>query len=163
VALREQLDAHRGPLVTADVTIAAILSAGIGDVRAHLQPATLVEYPTEDGTLRRGEPGYFFFAPQCTTLAQLAFHMAAMTVVERVDVRTCGHCSRSFLPKHGRQQYCSPSTSRQRGRDGTGRGGGPARRWVERAGLPLRRSRVLAACDSLAGRAAAAAPRLDDG
>jgi hypothetical protein len=92
----------------ADITVGAILSAGMSGIRTYLQPASLVEYPTPQGIIRRGEAGCFLFAPDCATLAQLAFHVAAMTVAMQVDVRTCALCSRSFLPKHGAQKYCEP-------------------------------------------------------
>ncbi len=106
--LRAQLDAHPGPLAKADITIAAILTSAIRDVRHTVEPAVLVEYPDENGAIRTGEPGHFFYSPTCATLAQLAFQVAAVTVSMQVAVRTCPlpECGRSFVPSHGRQIYC---------------------------------------------------------
>jgi hypothetical protein len=105
--LRPELERYAGLLTKAEFVVVSILSSGLRDVRSHLQPASLVEYPDENGVRRSGEPGAFLFAPECRTLAELAFLMAALTVSTKVDVRICPLCSRVFVPKQG-QTYCEP-------------------------------------------------------
>jgi hypothetical protein len=115
--LRVQLADHPGPLAQASITIAAILSWGIHEVRHVVQPWVLVESPDDTGAIRTGETAAFVYQPICETLAQLAFHVAAAMICRNDEVRTCRcGCRRSFIPTHGRQLYVAnhANTARQR-------------------------------------------------
>jgi hypothetical protein len=105
---RAFLDTYE-PLAQASLIVAGIVSDGLAGVSEGLVAAVSVEQDLDDGRVLRGSPGYFFFTPQTTDLAALAYHTLALTIAHHLPIERCPGCDTKFTPNHGNQTYCTPA------------------------------------------------------
>lgn len=87
------------------VLIAEAMSEGLEGCSVGVAPAAAL---WKEGK-RAGGPGVFMFSHRPPDLLTAAYAHFAMMIVHSREVGQCPGCGRMFLPKSGKQKYCSES------------------------------------------------------
>lgn len=92
------------------VLLAELITEGMGDTRVGLVSTCLLD-------VKPSGPTRFLLNQRPSNLLAAAYTQFAFLIAHRAPISTCPGCGRLFVPKSGKQKYCTPrcaSTSRWR-------------------------------------------------
>lgn len=92
----------------ASTAVAQMVNEGLGDCSNMIVAACAIEDP-EDPDSPLGDPGVFITDVRPKTLEATAYAHFSQQIEHQVPLSECPGCGRPFLPKSGKQQYCSES------------------------------------------------------